>query len=73
MQTADRPSPGSPNKRAGENHPAAKLTDHEVGLVWDLLDTGMSLAEIAEKFDVSKSCIQHIASGRNRSAGWSYP
>lgn len=55
------------NRRVGENHPRAKLTDEEVDLVFGLLEAGLSLAEVARKMDVSKSCIAHIASGRRRS------
>lgn len=55
------------NRRVGENHPRAKLLDSEVDLVFDLLESGLSLAEVARKMDVSKSCIAHIASGRRRS------
>lgn len=53
-------------RRIGESHPRAKLTDAEVDLVLDLLADGMSLAQVAGKMDVSKSCIAHIASGRRR-------
>lgn len=55
------------NRRVGESHPRAKLLDREVDQVHALLDAGMSLAAVAEKMDVSKSCIQHIHAGRNRS------
>ena len=54
-------------RRIGESHPRAKLLDHEVDLVLDLLEAGLSYAEVALKFDVSKSCIAHIATGRRRS------
>lgn len=54
-------------RRVGESHPGAKLMDSEVDQVHELLEAGLSLAEVARKMDVSKSCIQHIASGRNRS------
>jgi hypothetical protein len=50
----------------GENHPGAKLLDYEIDQVLYLLDAGFSYSEIADKFDVSKSCIAHIASGRRR-------
>ena len=54
-------------RRIGEGHPRAKLLDREVEQVLALLATGMSYVAVAEKFDVSKSCIAHIASGRRRS------
>jgi hypothetical protein len=53
-------------RRIGESHPRAKLLNHEVDLVLDLLDAGLSYAEVAHKFEVSKSCIAHIANGRRR-------
>ena len=53
-------------RRIGESHPRAKLLDYEVEQVLALLDAGLSFAEVARKFDVSKSCIAHIAAGRRR-------
>lgn len=53
-------------RRIGESHPRAKLLDHEVDQVLALLEAGLSYAQVAEKFDVSKSCIAHIATGRRR-------
>lgn len=50
----------------GESHPWSKLTDAEVDLAFSLLEDGLSLAEVARKLDVSKSCIAHIAAGRRR-------
>lgn len=54
-------------RRIGESHPRAKLLDSEVDQVLALLDAGLSYAQVAEKFDVSKSCVAHIATGRRRS------
>jgi transposase len=53
-------------RRIGESHPNTKLTDHDVELILALVDEGLSYTEVAEKFEVSKSCIQHLVSGRNR-------
>jgi hypothetical protein len=53
-------------RRIGESHPRAKLLDYEVEHVLALLDAGLSYAAVARKFDVSKSCIAHIAAGRRR-------
>jgi lambda repressor-like predicted transcriptional regulator len=50
----------------GESHPHARLTDADVDLVFGLRENGMSIADIGVKMGVSKSCIQHILSGRNR-------
>lgn len=52
--------------RVGETHPRAVLTDAEVDLVFGLIEDGLSYSVIAEKFEVSKSCIGHLASGRRR-------
>jgi hypothetical protein len=54
------------NRRIGDSHPLARLTDAEVDLVHALLADGMSLSEVARRMDVSKSCIAHIAAGRRR-------
>lgn len=54
------------NCRIGEGHPRAKLTDAEVDLVFALREEGLSLAEIAAKFDVSKGCIWKIVQGLRR-------
>jgi DNA-binding NarL/FixJ family response regulator len=53
-------------RRVGQAHPRAKLLDSEVDQVLALLEAGLSYAEVAVKFDVSKSCIAHIATGRRR-------
>lgn len=54
-------------RRIGQEHPRAKLLDREVDQVLDLLDSGLSYAAVAEKMEVSKSCVAHIATGRRRS------
>lgn len=53
-------------RRIGESHPNAKLTNHEAELLVELVEGGMSLAQAAAKFEVSKSCAAHIVSGRRR-------
>lgn len=54
-------------RRIGQSHPRAKLTDHEVELlVWLVEHGGMSLAQAAEKFEVSKSCAQKLVDGSRR-------
>lgn len=50
----------------GQEHPRALLLDWEIDQVLDLVESGLSYAQVAEKFGVSKSCIAHIASGRRR-------
>lgn len=42
-------------KRVGESHQRAKLSDHEIDLIRDLFDDGMSISEIARKFEIPKS------------------
>lgn len=54
-------------RRIGQEHPRAKLLDREVDQVLDLLESGLSYAAVAEKMEVSKSCVAHIATGRRRS------
>ena len=53
-------------RRINQEHPGAKLTDAEVGVLLDLRDEGFSYAWLAKKFDVSKSCARWICTGRNR-------
>lgn len=52
--------------RIGETHPRAKLSDHDVDLVFELRDSGMTLAAIAEKLDVTKGTVWKIITGRRR-------
>ena len=53
----------------GESHPGAIVSDHDVTLILELRAGGMRLHEIAQKFEVSKTCIAKIVSGRRR-AQW---
>lgn len=50
----------------GESHHRAVLSDHEVGLVLELRGQGFSYEWLAAKFEVSKSCVQKICTGRSR-------
>jgi hypothetical protein len=57
----------------GESHPRAVLSDLEVGLLLELRDEvdeagrpRFSLAWLAMKFEVSKSCVAKIVSGQHR-------
>lgn len=53
----------------GESHPGAVLTDHDIDLMHELRDSDpkvWSYAKLAEKFEVSKSCVSMIFSGRRR-------
>lgn len=51
----------------GEDHHRAVLTDHEVSLLLELRGEGYSYDWLARKFEVSKSCVQKICTGRWRS------
>ncbi|HEX7386257.1 MAG TPA: hypothetical protein VF285_03140 [Castellaniella sp.] len=53
--------------RVGEDHHGARLTNHEVDMLRVLHeDEGMSYTVLAEKFDVSKSCVADICRYRRR-------
>lgn len=54
------------NRRVGEYHQNAKLTDGEVELIRELREDGLTYSQIAIKFDVSKSCVAHICQGISR-------
>jgi DNA-binding NarL/FixJ family response regulator len=51
----------------GEQHHRAKLTDHEVDLVLELVDQGMPPGEVARKFDISRRTVRDYVEGRIRS------
>jgi predicted DNA-binding protein YlxM (UPF0122 family) len=46
-----------------KNHRCAKLTEHDVYLIKGLLKEGLSIVDIAEKFEVSKFVISKIKNG----------
>lgn len=50
----------------GEDHPRAVLTNHEVQLLLELRGEGYSYAWLAGKFEVGKSTVYDICSGRKR-------
>ena len=52
--------------RLGEDHHRAKLTNHEVDLVLELLDGGMSERLVAEKMEISRRTVRDIKAGRIR-------
>jgi len=53
-------------RRIGEDHPRAKLSNHEIDLMQELFEEGMTLREAAEKFDISKKHASEIRSGKKR-------
>lgn len=63
---AQRVALSATGRRIGQTHPRAVLTDHEVDLVMELLEAGLSYRQVAEKMGLSKSGIAHIATGRRR-------
>lgn len=50
----------------GESHPRAKLTDHDVDLIRELAEYGMSYRELARKFECDESTIRRIVSCERR-------
>lgn len=50
----------------GEDHPKAVLTDHEVGLLIELRDEAFSYGRLSAIFEVSKSCVFRICTGKSR-------
>lgn len=53
-------------KRIGEDHPRAKLTNHEVELIREMHGEGWGYKRIADKFGVGKTTIQDLCTGRRR-------
>ena len=59
------------NKRCGETHPRARLTDHDVDLIRELREEHkLTYEALAEKFECSKSTIRDICRYRRR---WQRP
>lgn len=56
----------SDGRRIGQCHPRAKLLDHEIDMVFELRESGMSYSHIATKMGISKSSVAHICKGRRR-------
>lgn len=48
------------NRRVGQDHHNARLTDGEVELIRALADGGMRYADIAEKFEINRSTVGKI-------------
>lgn len=47
--------PREGNFRKGESHFRARLTDHDVELFRELVESGMTQREACEKFDISRA------------------
>lgn len=56
------------NGHFGEKHTSARMTEDDVKLVMQLLEEDLSLGQIAEKFEVSKTAIYDIKAART----WKY-
>lgn len=55
-------------RRIGEDHPNAKLSNHDVDLILELRERyRLSYRELAAKFEVSKSHVRYICKQRWRS------
>ena len=53
--------------RIGEDHPNARLTNHEVELMIEMFEEGHhSLRQLARVFDISKSQVRNIVKGLKR-------
>jgi FixJ family two-component response regulator len=52
--------------RVGQDHHSAKLSDHEVELVLELLAEGLSTAQVAQKFEVSERTVRLYREGKRR-------
>lgn len=57
---------GESNRRIGEDHPKAKLSNKQVDEVFAMRDRGLSYGRIAMRFNVSKACIRDILIYRTR-------
>jgi hypothetical protein len=54
------------NRRVGESHPQAKLTDADVDRMLAMRETGLGWGALAKMFDVSKSQARRICLGHKR-------
>lgn len=52
--------------RIGEAHPRAKFTDADVDLLFELVDQGMTSAQIAAKLEMSLDTVKKIRCGQRR-------
>jgi len=52
--------------RLGEDHHRAKLTNHEVDLVLELLASGMSERLVAEKMEISRRTVRDYKAAKTR-------
>ena len=53
------------NKKRGEGHPKAKLTEQDVRLIRSLGEHGLTHRAIAAKFEVSKRAVEAVLTGQS--------
>ena len=54
------------NRRIGQDHPRARLTDHDCELIRQLRDQGFTYLDIAQRFEVSKATVAKICTFERR-------
>lgn len=54
--------------RVGEDHPKARLSDHDIDLIRQLHDEGLGYRTLARKFECDKSTIRDVVKCRRRFA-----
>lgn len=54
------------NIKRGEDHPQAKLTDHEVELLRQMFDEGFGYKKLAKKFEAPIRTIRNICNYKTR-------
>lgn len=59
---------GEYGKRVGETHGRAKFTDHEIELIRQLKENGMSAVDIAAKMECSKRYVYKLANYERRAS-----
>lgn len=59
---------GEYGKPVGESHGRAKLTDHEIDLVRQLKEDGMSANDIAKKMEISKRYVYKLVNFERRAS-----
>ncbi len=59
---------GEYGKRVGETHGRAKLSDHEIDLVRQLKEEGMSASVIAEKMEITKRYVYKLVNFERRAS-----
>lgn len=52
--------------RVGESHHNAKISDHDVDLILELKYQGLTVQQIAMKFEIAESTVRDIVKGRRR-------